>query len=194
MEHFSTSWSSQLLCTQTVGLDPYPLCPAAFSAILAVRLGRRLFNLPDILITYSLTTPPCQCVFNLIDLKCSHQAIWRLFIFVFKLKSANPKSEEVYQRQVLSISCIIFGIVIVGMFCAAFYFKSKKQAKQIQEQLKEPHNGKNYSLKASSTMAKSENLVKNHVQLQKVLLLAARKKANTPETSVTPKILLRESF
>uniref|UniRef100_A0A667HS94 Pro-neuregulin-3, membrane-bound isoform n=1 Tax=Lynx canadensis TaxID=61383 RepID=A0A667HS94_LYNCA len=76
------------------------------------------------------------------------------------------ESEEVYQRQVLSISCIIFGIVIVGMSCAAFYFKSKKQAKQIQEQLKEPQNGKNYSLKASSTMAKSENLVKNHVQLQ----------------------------
>ncbi|XP_045882163.1 pro-neuregulin-3, membrane-bound isoform isoform X7 [Meles meles] len=76
------------------------------------------------------------------------------------------ESEEVYQRQVLSISCIIFGIVIVGMFCAAFYFKSKKQAKQIQEQLKEPQSGKNYSLKASSTMAKSENLAKNHVQLQ----------------------------
>ncbi|XP_069316469.1 pro-neuregulin-3, membrane-bound isoform isoform X4 [Eulemur rufifrons] len=76
------------------------------------------------------------------------------------------ESEEVYQRQVLSISCIIFGIVIVGMFCAAFYFKSKKQAKQIQEQLKLPQNGKNYSLKASSTMTKSENLVKSHVQLQ----------------------------
>ncbi|XP_053441911.1 pro-neuregulin-3, membrane-bound isoform isoform X8 [Nycticebus coucang] len=76
------------------------------------------------------------------------------------------ESEEVYQRQVLSISCIIFGIVIVGMFCAAFYFKSKKQAKQIQEQLKVPQNGKNYSLKASNTMTKSENLVKSHVQLQ----------------------------
>ncbi|XP_030797284.1 pro-neuregulin-3, membrane-bound isoform isoform X2 [Rhinopithecus roxellana] len=76
------------------------------------------------------------------------------------------ESEEVYQRQVLSISCIIFGIVIVGMFCAALYFKSKKQAKQIQEQLKVPQNGKSYSLKASSTMAKSENLVKSHVQLQ----------------------------
>uniref|UniRef100_A0A2K6SLH9 Neuregulin 3 n=1 Tax=Saimiri boliviensis boliviensis TaxID=39432 RepID=A0A2K6SLH9_SAIBB len=74
--------------------------------------------------------------------------------------------EEVYQRQVLSISCIVFGIVIVGMFCAAFYFKSKKQAKQIQEQLKVPQNGKSYSLKASGTMAKSENLVKSHVQLQ----------------------------
>lgn len=69
MGHFSTSWSSQLLCTQMVGLDPYPLCHAAFSEILAVRLGRRLFSLPDILITYSLTTPPCPCVFNLIDLK-----------------------------------------------------------------------------------------------------------------------------
>nr|XP_010328699.2 pro-neuregulin-3, membrane-bound isoform isoform X1 [Saimiri boliviensis boliviensis] len=79
---------------------------------------------------------------------------------------SDPKSEEVYQRQVLSISCIVFGIVIVGMFCAAFYFKSKKQAKQIQEQLKVPQNGKSYSLKASGTMAKSENLVKSHVQLQ----------------------------
>lgn len=69
MGHFSTSWSSQLLCTQLVGLDPYPLCHAAFSEILAVRLGRRLFSLPDILITYSLTTPPSPCVFNLIDLK-----------------------------------------------------------------------------------------------------------------------------
>uniref|UniRef100_A0A8C0KN18 Neuregulin 3 n=1 Tax=Canis lupus dingo TaxID=286419 RepID=A0A8C0KN18_CANLU len=85
-----------------------------------------------------------------------------ILILFFKF----TESEEVYQRQVLSISCIIFGIVIVGMFCAAFYFKSKKQAKQIQEQLKEPQSGKNYSLKASSTMAKSESLVKNHVQLQ----------------------------
>ncbi|XP_031218726.1 pro-neuregulin-3, membrane-bound isoform isoform X9 [Mastomys coucha] len=76
------------------------------------------------------------------------------------------ESEDVYQRQVLSISCIIFGIVIVGMFCAAFYFKSKKQAKQIQEHLKESQNGKNYSLKASSTMTKSESLMKSHVQLQ----------------------------
>ncbi|KAM9216360.1 pro-neuregulin-3, membrane-bound isoform 2-T2 [Dugong dugon] len=76
------------------------------------------------------------------------------------------ESEEVYQRQVLSISCIIFGIVIVGMFCAAFYFKSKKQTKQIQEQLKETQNGKSYSLKVSSTMMKSETLAKSHAQLQ----------------------------
>ncbi|KAL6047365.1 hypothetical protein STEG23_020643, partial [Scotinomys teguina] len=41
-----------------------------------------------------------------------------------------------------------------------------KQAKQIQEQLKESQNGKNYSLKASSTMTKSESLMKSHVQLQ----------------------------
>ncbi|XP_059129126.1 pro-neuregulin-3, membrane-bound isoform [Peromyscus eremicus] len=85
-----------------------------------------------------------------------------ILILFFKF----TESEDVYQRQVLSISCIIFGIVIVGMFSAAFYFKSKNKAKQIQEQLKESQNGKNYSLKASSTMTKSESLMKGHVQLQ----------------------------
>ncbi|XP_042317072.1 pro-neuregulin-3, membrane-bound isoform [Sceloporus undulatus] len=76
------------------------------------------------------------------------------------------ESEEVYQRQVLSISCIVFGIVIVGMICAAFYFKTKKQAKHIQEQLKESQNGKTYSLNASSMMAKSEPRAQSRVQLQ----------------------------
>ncbi|KFP38669.1 Pro-neuregulin-3, membrane-bound isoform, partial [Chlamydotis macqueenii] len=76
------------------------------------------------------------------------------------------ESEEVYQRQVLSISCIVFGIVVVGMLCAAFYFKTKKQAKQIHEQLKETQNRKTYSLNASSMMAKSECVAQSRVQLQ----------------------------
>uniref|UniRef100_A0A8C8VHX2 Neuregulin 3 n=1 Tax=Pelusios castaneus TaxID=367368 RepID=A0A8C8VHX2_9SAUR len=76
------------------------------------------------------------------------------------------ESEEVYQRQVLSISCIVFGIIIVGILCAAFYFKTKKQTKQIQEQLKETENGKTYSLNASSIMAKSETMAQSRVQLQ----------------------------
>nr|XP_032627763.1 pro-neuregulin-3, membrane-bound isoform-like [Chelonoidis abingdonii] len=76
------------------------------------------------------------------------------------------ESEEVYQRQVLSVSCIVFGIVIVGMLCAAFYFKTKKQTKQIQEQLKEIENGKTYSLNASSMMAKSDTMAQSRVQLQ----------------------------
>lgn len=44
----------------------------------------------------------------------------------------------------------------------------RKQAKQIQEQLKESQHGKNYSLKTSSTLSKSESLMKSHVQLQNV--------------------------
>ncbi|KFQ70520.1 Pro-neuregulin-3, membrane-bound isoform, partial [Phaethon lepturus] len=76
------------------------------------------------------------------------------------------ESEEVYQRQVLSISCIVFGIVVVGMLCAAFYFKTKKQTKQIHEQLKETQNRKTYSLNASSVMAKSECMAQSRVQLQ----------------------------
>ncbi|XP_053927969.1 pro-neuregulin-3, membrane-bound isoform isoform X2 [Cuculus canorus] len=76
------------------------------------------------------------------------------------------ESEEVYQRQVLSIACIVFGIVVVGMLCAAFYFKTKKQTKQIHEQLKETQNRKTYSLNASSMMAKSECMAQSRVQLQ----------------------------
>ncbi|NXY91257.1 NRG3 protein, partial [Alcedo cyanopectus] len=75
-------------------------------------------------------------------------------------------SEDVYQRQVLSIACIVFGIVVVGMLCAAFYFKTKKQTKQIHEQLKETQNRKTYSLNASSMMAKSECVAQGRVQLQ----------------------------
>ncbi|NWY67272.1 NRG3 protein, partial [Erithacus rubecula] len=76
------------------------------------------------------------------------------------------RSEEVYQRQVLSIACIVFGIVVVGMLCAAFYCKAKKQTKQIHEQLKETQNRKTYSLNASSMMAKSECVAQSQVQLQ----------------------------
>ncbi|KAL2303119.1 hypothetical protein Nmel_010583 [Mimus melanotis] len=76
------------------------------------------------------------------------------------------ESEEVYQRQVLSIACIVFGIVVVGMLCAAFYFRAKKQTKQIHEQLKETQNRKTYSLNASSMMAKSECMAQSQVQLQ----------------------------
>ncbi|XP_029142457.1 pro-neuregulin-3, membrane-bound isoform, partial [Protobothrops mucrosquamatus] len=75
-------------------------------------------------------------------------------------------SEEVYQRQVLSISCIVFGIVIVGTISAAFYFRTKKQTKYIQEQLKEIQNGKTYSLNASSIMAKTETRAQSQIHLQ----------------------------
>ncbi|KAG8435006.1 hypothetical protein GDO86_013098 [Hymenochirus boettgeri] len=71
------------------------------------------------------------------------------------------KSEEVYQQQILSISCIVFGIVVVGLICAAFYCKTKRQTKKIQEQLKESHNGKKYSLHSSSLLGKAKTLGEN---------------------------------
>ncbi|XP_029465312.1 pro-neuregulin-3, membrane-bound isoform isoform X3 [Rhinatrema bivittatum] len=77
------------------------------------------------------------------------------------------ESEEVYQKQVLSISCIIFGIIIVGIICTAFYFRTRKQNKKIQEQLKETRNGKHYSLNASSMMEKSNTMAQNRIQMQK---------------------------
>ncbi|XP_031760623.1 pro-neuregulin-3, membrane-bound isoform isoform X1 [Xenopus tropicalis] len=78
---------------------------------------------------------------------------------------SDPKSEEVYQQQILSISCIVFGLVVVGVICAAFYCKTKRQTKKIQEQLKESQNGKNYCLHASSLLAKAKSLGENRVQM-----------------------------
>ncbi|KAM8923939.1 pro-neuregulin-3, membrane-bound isoform [Pelodytes ibericus] len=75
------------------------------------------------------------------------------------------ESEEVYQQQIISISCIIFGIVAVGLICAAFYCKTKRQTKIIQEQLKETQTGKNYSFHASSLLIKGKVLGENRVQL-----------------------------
>ncbi|XP_075073263.1 pro-neuregulin-3, membrane-bound isoform isoform X3 [Mixophyes fleayi] len=75
------------------------------------------------------------------------------------------ESEEVYQQQILSISCIIFAIVAVGLICAAFYCRTKRQTKIIKEQLKEMHNWKHYSLNASSLLSKAKSFGENRVQL-----------------------------
>ncbi|OCT72018.1 hypothetical protein XELAEV_18035000mg [Xenopus laevis] len=75
------------------------------------------------------------------------------------------ESEEVYQQQILSITCIVFGILVVGVICAAFYCKTKRQTKKIQEQLKESLNGKNYCLHASSLLVKEKSLGENTVQM-----------------------------
>ncbi|XP_069096753.1 pro-neuregulin-3, membrane-bound isoform isoform X1 [Pleurodeles waltl] len=77
------------------------------------------------------------------------------------------ESEDVYQRQVLSISCIIFGIVVVGVICSIFYFRTKKQTKKIQEQMKETRVGKSYCLHASNVLAKADVMAQSRVQLQK---------------------------
>ncbi|KAM4704289.1 pro-neuregulin-3, membrane-bound isoform 2-T2 [Rhinophrynus dorsalis] len=78
---------------------------------------------------------------------------------------SDPKSEVVYQQQILSISCIVFGIVVVGLICAVFYCKTKRQTKKIQEQLKESQTGKNYSFHASNLLVKAKSLRENRVQL-----------------------------
>ncbi|XP_041427089.1 pro-neuregulin-3, membrane-bound isoform-like isoform X2 [Xenopus laevis] len=75
------------------------------------------------------------------------------------------ESEEVFQQQILSITCIVFGIVVVGVIFAAFYCKTKRQTKKIQEQLKESQNGNNYCLHSSSLLAKAKSLGDNRVQM-----------------------------
>ena len=71
-----------------------------FLEITAVKRGH-LFCLADILITYSISVPPCQCVFNLIDLKVSTcficlQDLFHLVFFFFFFNSAVIRPFDVW--------------------------------------------------------------------------------------------------
>ncbi|XP_041123401.1 pro-neuregulin-3, membrane-bound isoform-like [Polyodon spathula] len=65
------------------------------------------------------------------------------------------ESKEVYQRQVLSISCITIGISLLGTLCVAFYCRNKRRKEKLQAHLKESQSLKSYSLNTSSLMSKS---------------------------------------
>ncbi|XP_064418551.1 pro-neuregulin-3, membrane-bound isoform [Latimeria chalumnae] len=76
------------------------------------------------------------------------------------------ESTEMYQRQVLSITCITIGIVTAGLVCLVFYFRTRKQRQKIQESMKESRSGKKYSLNTSSLLIRSEAVPRNSIQLQ----------------------------
>ncbi|RXM29808.1 Pro-neuregulin-3, membrane-bound isoform [Acipenser ruthenus] len=67
----------------------------------------------------------------------------------------SNESKEVYQRQVLSISCITIGISLLGTLCVAFYCRNKRRKEKLQAHLKDSHSLKSYSLNTSSLMSKS---------------------------------------
>ncbi|XP_062851815.1 pro-neuregulin-3, membrane-bound isoform [Trichomycterus rosablanca] len=56
------------------------------------------------------------------------------------------ESEEVYKRQVLSITCITVGISFLGTLCMALYCRNKRRREKLQAHLKESRGLKNYSL------------------------------------------------
>lgn len=59
------------------------------------------------------------------------------------------ESEDLYQRQIMSITCITIGLTVVGMLCVVLYFKTKKQRQKLRDQGKEIRFAKSYSLKAT---------------------------------------------
>ncbi|KAM9477864.1 pro-neuregulin-3, membrane-bound isoform [Clarias gariepinus] len=56
------------------------------------------------------------------------------------------ESEEVYKRQVLSITCIAMGISFLGTLCMALYCRNKRRREKLQAHLKESRGLKNYSV------------------------------------------------
>ncbi|XP_073776886.1 pro-neuregulin-3, membrane-bound isoform isoform X2 [Danio rerio] len=80
---------------------------------------------------------------------------------------SDPKSKEVYKRQVMSITCIAMGISFLGTLCMALYCRNKRRREKLQAHLKESRSLKNYNLNSSS-LASKPNLRPQHVlQLQK---------------------------
>ncbi|KAK3553644.1 hypothetical protein QTP70_006761 [Hemibagrus guttatus] len=58
----------------------------------------------------------------------------------------RSESEEVYKRQVLSITCIAMGISFLGTLCMALYCRNKRRREKLQAHLKESRGLKNYSV------------------------------------------------
>ncbi|KAK2853086.1 hypothetical protein Q7C36_008287 [Tachysurus vachellii] len=56
------------------------------------------------------------------------------------------ESEEVYKRQVLSITSIAMGISFLGTLCMALYCRNKRRREKLQAHLKESRGLKNYSV------------------------------------------------
>ncbi|XP_026794883.3 pro-neuregulin-3, membrane-bound isoform [Pangasianodon hypophthalmus] len=56
------------------------------------------------------------------------------------------ESEEVYKRQVLSITCIAMGISFLGTLCMALYCRNKRRREKLQAHLKESRGLKHYSV------------------------------------------------
>ncbi|XP_072439695.1 pro-neuregulin-3, membrane-bound isoform isoform X2 [Chiloscyllium punctatum] len=78
---------------------------------------------------------------------------------------SDPKSEDIYQRQIMSITCITIGLSVVGMLCVVLYFKTKKQRQKLRDQAKEIRFGKSYSLNTSE-LSTANNPQQNVLQLE----------------------------
>ncbi|XP_078387006.1 pro-neuregulin-3, membrane-bound isoform-like [Cetorhinus maximus] len=75
------------------------------------------------------------------------------------------ESEDIYQRQIMSITCITIGLTVVGMLCVVLYFKTKKQRQKLRDQAKEIRFGKSYSLNTSE-LSTANNTQQNVLQLE----------------------------
>eukprot|EP00062_Callorhinchus_milii_P017895 gi/632970790/ref/XP_007901843.1/ PREDICTED: pro-neuregulin-3, membrane-bound isoform [Callorhinchus milii] len=59
------------------------------------------------------------------------------------------ESQELYQRQILSITCITIGLMVVGMLCVVLYCKTRKQRQKLRDEARELRYSKSYSLQPS---------------------------------------------
>ncbi|XP_047191140.1 pro-neuregulin-3, membrane-bound isoform isoform X2 [Scophthalmus maximus] len=65
---------------------------------------------------------------------------------------SDPKSKEVYKRQVLSITFIAVTISLLGTLCMALYCRNKRRREKLQSHLKESRSLKNYSANSQNAL------------------------------------------
>ncbi|XP_036402770.1 pro-neuregulin-3, membrane-bound isoform isoform X2 [Megalops cyprinoides] len=70
------------------------------------------------------------------------------------------ESEDIYKRQVLSISCIAIGISLLGTICMALYYRNKRRREKLQAHLK------SYNMTASGFVSKPGLRPQCSLQLQ----------------------------
>uniref|UniRef100_A0A8C5BNB4 Pro-neuregulin-3, membrane-bound isoform-like n=1 Tax=Gadus morhua TaxID=8049 RepID=A0A8C5BNB4_GADMO len=80
---------------------------------------------------------------------------------------ADPKSKEVYKRQVLSITSIAMAISLLGTLCMALYCRNKRRREKLQAHIKESRIVKNYSGHAARALDPKARTPANNMQMHK---------------------------
>ncbi|TKS85972.1 Pro-neuregulin-3, membrane-bound isoform [Collichthys lucidus] len=81
---------------------------------------------------------------------------------------SDPKSKEVYKRQVLSITSIAMAISLLGTLCMALYCRNKRRREKLQAHLKESRSLKNYTANSQNALDAKMRAPNTNLQMHEV--------------------------
>ncbi|XP_034754352.1 pro-neuregulin-3, membrane-bound isoform [Etheostoma cragini] len=153
LEHTTTEKVSTTLTTRTHGhrKTPSPTVPPLHSEHFKPCHEKDLaycLNGGECFVIETLSGPHkhCKCREGYQGIRCDQ--------FLPKTDSilSDPKSKEVYKRQVLSITSIAMAISLLGTLCMALYCRNKRRREKLQAHLKESRTLKNYTANSHNAL------------------------------------------